>query len=125
MILNIILTLIIGIISGILGGAFGIGGILIVPGLMLFNIIPAYKMAVGTTLLAMLPPISILAVVDYYKRNKIDYFIASLLCISYIIGAKYGALINQKYSVKSLKYWSSIIFFIFGFYFVYTGYVEK
>jgi len=120
--LRIILTLIVGIISGFLGGALGIGGIMIVPCLLLFGVITDYKMAVGTTLLAMLPPISNLAVMDYNNRKKIDYLVAAILCISFIVAAKYGAIVNKSYSDKDLKYLSAAIFFITGFYFLRAGY---
>jgi hypothetical protein len=120
--LRIILTLIVGLISGFLGGALGIGGIMIVPCLLLFGVITDYKMAVGTTLLAMLPPISILAVMNYNNRKKIDYLVAAMLCISFIIGARYGAIVNKIYAEKDLKYLSAAIFFITGFYFLRAGY---
>ena len=122
MTLRIILTLIVGIISGFLGGALGIGGIMIVPCLLLFGVITDYKMAVGTTLLAMLPPISILAVMNYNNRKKIDYLVAAILCISFIIGARYGAIVNKTYAEKDLKYLSAAIFFTTGFYFLRSGY---
>ena len=126
MIVRAILTLLVGIISGVAGGALGNGGtFMIVPGLIIFNIIPNFKVAVGTTLLSMLPPISILAVMDFYKRKQIDYWVAALLCISYTIAAKYGGILNRDYSEKFLKYASAAILFLFGFYFLYTGYMEK
>ena len=72
--LRIILTLLVGIVSGVMGGALGNGGtFMIVPGLILFNIIPDFKVAVGTSIIAMLPPISILAAIDNHKRKQVDY----------------------------------------------------
>ena len=125
MIVRAILTLLVGIISGVAGGALGNGcTFMIVPGLIIFNIIPDFKVAVGTTLLSMLPPISILAVMDFYKRKQIDYWVAALLCISYTIAAKYGGILNKDYSEKFLKYASAVVLFLFGFYFLYTGYME-
>lgn len=125
MFIRIILTSIIGIISGIVGGGLGIGGtFILLPGLLMLNIIPDYKIAVGTVILSMLPPISILAAIDYYKRKQIDYLIAFVLCISYVISAKYGALLNKQYSDKTLKYTTSIIFFIFSIYFLCLGNCE-
>jgi len=125
-IIHLFLTVIIGVVAGIIGGALGIAtSFIMLPAIMLFNIIPDYKMAVGTVLLAILPPISILAVVDYYKRKKIDIPIAIILCISYFIAAKYGAGINKHYSSKILKYWTAAILFLGGFYFLWSGYYDK
>jgi len=38
-----------------------------------------------------------------------------------VVAAKYGGILNNKYSDKVLKYWSAAIFFLFGFYFLYTA----
>jgi uncharacterized membrane protein YfcA len=126
MFLRILLTAIIGIIAGLIGGGLGIGGtFVLLPGLLLLNIIPDYKLAVGTVIISMLPPISILAAIDYYKRKKVDFLIATILCISYVIAAKYGANFNKEYSVKTLKYTTSLLFFIFSLYFLWSGKYEK
>jgi uncharacterized membrane protein YfcA len=93
--------------------------------LLVLNIITDYKLAVGTTLMAMLPPLSIMAVMNYYKRKKIDFLIAGLLCISYFISARYGAIINKEISVKYLKYATSIIFLSISLYFLWSAYNEK
>ena len=121
--LRIILTVLVGIISGIIGGAFGLGGsVITLPALLLLNIIPNYKTAVGTVLLSMLPPISVLAVVDYYKRKQVDVTVGVILFITYFLAAKYGAKINKIYSNQVLKYWSAVLFFLIGFYFLWSGY---
>jgi len=126
MIIRIFLTAIIGIIAGLIGGGLGIGGtFILLPGLLFLNIIPDYKLAVGTVILSMLPPISILAAIDYYKRKQIDFLIAGVLCVSYIIAAKYGAFFNKEYSDQTLKYITSLIFFIFSLYFLWSGKCDK
>jgi len=123
---RLILTLTVGAIAGIIGGALGINAsFMMLPALLVFNIIPDYKMAVGTILLAILPPISLLAVIDYYERKSIDIGVAVLLCISYFIAAKYGAIINKEYSNKVLKYWSAAILFLCGFYFLWSARQEN
>jgi uncharacterized membrane protein YfcA len=123
MLIRIILTLLIGSIAGIIGGAFGqVGTFIILPALLILNVISDYKTAVGTILLAMLPPISALAVVDYYKHKKIDFLVAALLCVSYTIAAKYGAVINNRFSSKTLKGWTAVTFIIVGIYFAWTAY---
>jgi uncharacterized membrane protein YfcA len=124
--LRIILTILVGTLSGIFGGAFGLGGsFIMLPGLILFNIIPDYKTAVGTVLLSLLPPVSILAVMDYYKRKKVDTMIGVILFLTYFIAAKYGARINKNYSNRFLKYASALIFFLVGSFFLWSGYNDK
>lgn len=121
---RILLTLFAGTISGLIGGALGQGTMLFLPAILILKIIPDYKMAVGTILLAMLPPISIFAVFDYYKRKKIDFLVAALLCVSYMIASKYGAVINAKFSSKNLKWMTAIVFFMVGLYFTWSAYLE-
>ena len=126
MLLRIVFTIIIGSIAGIIGGSTGIGGtFVLLPGLLFLNIIPDYKLAVGTILLSMLPPISILAVKDFYDRKKIDYTIAFFICVSYIISARYGAYLNKIYSVKTLNYATSLIFFLCFIYFLWKANYTK
>ena len=122
MLTRVVLTLFIGIISGLFGGALGQGSFLFLPAILILKIIPDYKMAVGTILAAMLPPISALAVFDYYKRKKIDYLVAILLCVSYTIAAKYGADFNKQFSNKTLELWTAGIFIVIGLYFAWMAY---
>ena len=115
-----------GSIAGLVGGALGTGTSFIMrPAILLLNIVPDYKMAIGTILLSFLPPLSILAVMDYYKRKKIDIPIAIILCISYIIAAKYGAHFNKEYSEKVLKYWTAALLFICAGYFCWSAQEDK
>jgi uncharacterized membrane protein YfcA len=121
-IVRVLLTILVGSISGVIGGALGINAsFIMLPALLLFNIVSDYKMAVGTILLAILPPISFLAVVDYYERKQIDVVVSVLLCISYFLAAKYGSIINKNYSSKILKYWTAAFLFICGGYFLWSA----
>jgi uncharacterized membrane protein YfcA len=124
--LRLLLTVLIGAITGIIGGALGLNAsFIMLPALLLLKIVPDYKMAVGTILLAILPPLSLLAVIDYYKRKKVDVVISLLLCVSYFLAAKYGALINKECSSKFLKYCTACILFLCGFYFLGSAYEDK
>ena len=118
-----ILTLMLGLLSGIFGGAFGLGGTFVMlHGLLLLGIISDYKTAVGTVLLSLLPPISILAVIEYYKRKKVDTYIGIVLCITYFFGAYFGSLINHMYSIKTLEYVTSFSFLMISAMFFYMAY---
>ena len=124
--LRLFLTVVVGSIAGIIGGALGVNGsFIMLPAILLLNIIPDYKMAVGTILLSILPPLSLLAVVDYYKRKKIDIPIAIILCVSYFLAAKYGAVINRDYSSRLLKYWTAAILFLCAIYFLWAAQQDK
>ena len=118
-----ILALLIGTIGGILGGALGLAGTsIMLPLLILSNILPNYHKMTGTLLFSILPPLTLLAVIEYGKRKQIDYLIGVLLFISYFIGAYYGAIININYTAKTLIYSSSLTLFIVSVVLFYIGY---
>jgi len=59
--------------SGALGGLVGGGAdALIVPLLILLKVFKSYKLAVGTSLAMLLPPVGVFAVVEYW-RARCDY----------------------------------------------------
>lgn len=123
---RIILTVLLGLLSGVFGGAFGLGGTFVMlPGLLLLGIISDYKTAVGTALLSLLPPISILAVMEYYKRKKVDTYIGIILCITYFVGAYLGSFINDMYSIKFLEYFTAFSFLILSAIFFYMAYKQN
>ena len=123
---RIILKVLLGLLSGVFGGAFGLGGTFIMlPGLLLLGIISDYKTAVGTALLSLLPPISILAVIEYYKRKKVDTYISIILCVTYVFGAYFGAFINDMYSIKFLEYFTAFSFLILSVVFFYMAYKQN
>ena len=120
---TIILTILIGLFGGIVGGALGLAGTAVMlPLLVLANILPDYKTIIGTLLFTILPPLSILAVIEYGKRKQIHYTIGVILFIAYMVGAYFGALINVKYSDKTLIYWSSITLFLTAIGLLYVDY---
>jgi uncharacterized membrane protein YfcA len=124
--LNILYATLIGIISGILGGAFGLGGsFVMLPGLILFNVTKDYNTAVGTILFSLLPPISLLAVIEYYKREQVDITIGIILFVTYFFAAYLGAKINQMFSQKTLEYACGHIFLLIALFFYYHAYSLK
>ena len=86
-----IVAVIIGVCGGSLAGIFGIGGgILIVPALSTFLNFPQRK-AQGTSLVALLAPVGILALIEYYKKGDIDFKVGGLIALGFIFGALGGA----------------------------------
>jgi len=124
--LRLVNSIIVGTISGILGGAFGLGGsFIMLPGIILLNIVPNYNTAVGTILFSLLPPVSLLAVIEYAKRKEVDYVVGTILFITYFLAAYIGAYINKIYDTKTLEYGCAFTFLIITIYFFYRAYKEK
>jgi len=124
--INIIYTILIGALSGILGGAFGLGGsFVMLPGLILLNVVKDFNTAVGTILFSLLPPVSLLAVVEYYKRGQVDIKIGTILFVTYFLAAYLGAKINKMYDQKTLEYACATVFLMITVYFYYHAYNLK
>lgn len=88
--------IILGLLAGALSGLIGIGGgIIIIPALVfIFGL--SQKMAQGTTLALLVPPIGFLAALTYYKHGFVDVKFAVIIILGFIIGSVIGA----KFAVK-------------------------
>ncbi|MDX2074945.1 MAG: sulfite exporter TauE/SafE family protein [bacterium] len=83
--------LIVGVIAGILSGMFGIGGgVVIVPALIIFLQFTITE-ATSTSLAALLMPVAIFAVLQYYRQNLIDVRGAALIAFGLLITSWFGA----------------------------------
>lgn len=126
---HIILTILLGILAGLLGGSLGTSGaIIIIPGLLILGIISDFKIAIGTVLLSILPPLSLLAVIEYYKRKQINVPISITLMISYFFAAYIGARLTKDVPDTVLEYMSGVLYLLVSaFFFInaYTGHFKK
>jgi uncharacterized membrane protein YfcA len=81
-----------GTISGLVGGALGQSGAeVMVPGLLILGIVSDFKTAAGTVLLTILPPLSLMAVITYWKRNQVQATTSVILMVTYFFTAWVGA----------------------------------
>jgi len=88
-----LVLLLCGCLIGIVSGLIGIGGGVLVIPLLVFFFHFNQQMAIGTSLAMLLPPIGILAVIDYYKHGNVNLPFAILLACGFAIGALGGARI--------------------------------
>ena len=100
---NAFLYVLTGVLAGLLSGLIGIGGgTIIVPILVIFAGL-SQKMAQGTTLALLVPPIGILAAWTYYKQGYVDFPIAGFICIGFIFGGLVGAKFATNLSNQTLE----------------------
>ena len=100
---NAFLYILTGVLAGSLSGLIGIGGgVIIIPILVIFAGL-SQKMAQGTTLALLVPPIGILAAWTYYKQGYVDFSIAALICIGFIFGGLIGAKFATSLSNQTLE----------------------
>ena len=89
-----IILIIIGLLAGILSGLVGVGGgILMIPLLIIFLGLTQHQ-AQGTALFAMLPPIGILAAINYYKEGFVKWEYAIIIAFTFVIGGYLGSKLS-------------------------------
>lgn len=81
----------IGVVAGGLSGMIGLGGGVIVVPALVYLCGYAQQLAQGTTLALMLPPIGVLAVWNYYERGLVDFRVAGIICIGFVVGSWFGS----------------------------------
>ncbi len=88
-----VLYLVIGLFSGLVMGFLGVGGgIAVILGLLLVAGMPQ-KLAQGTTLLVVVAPVSILALVEYWRQGHVALVPGLLVIAGFVVGAWVGALL--------------------------------
>ena len=101
------LLLAIGLIAGLASGFVGIGGGMIIVPALVFGLGLSQHMAQGTSLAMMIPPIGILAVMNYYKAGAVQVQYAAILAVTFVLGAWLG-------SKWALKLNPTLVRFVFG-----------
>ncbi|MDX9882706.1 MAG: sulfite exporter TauE/SafE family protein [Prolixibacteraceae bacterium] len=100
---QLLILMVVGLLAGLLGGTLGVGGaIIVVPALVLIFGFTQHQ-AQGTSLAFMIPPVTLLAVINYWKEGHVNWKVALVLSIMFFIGAYLGSYISFSISEKILK----------------------
>jgi len=76
-----------GLIVGLVSGLAGIGGgVLLIPALVMFFGFTQHQ-AVGTTLAVMVPPVTLAAALEYYRKGYVDLKITLVLTAAILLGS--------------------------------------
>jgi uncharacterized membrane protein YfcA len=100
---HLIILIVIGILSGILAGVFGVGGAIIVIPALVFILGLSQHEAQGTSLAFMLPPVGVLATWNYWKEGHVNWKIALVLSLTFVIGAYFGSNLSLNISDRMLR----------------------
>lgn len=111
----------IGVIAGLVAGLFGVGGgILIVPALTFLAGFTQEK-ATGTSLAVLLPPVGLLAVIEYYRHGDVDLKAGLIIAAGLVLGAWLGAMGAHKVGEPGLKITFGIFVIVIGLWIVIAG----
>jgi len=100
---EIIILAMIGLAAGVFGGMVGLGGGVIMIPAMIYFLGMNQISAQGTSLAVMLPPVGILAVMNYYKSGQINLKYALIIAVTFTIGGYFGSKIALNLPVDIVK----------------------
>ena len=109
---TLFILLTIGVLAGIASGFVGIGGgLIIVPALIYFLGLDQHT-AQGTSLALMLPPIGIMAAMQYHSEQHVEWTYSVIIAVTFILGAWLGSKWSLKLPTSLVRLvFSAILFY--------------
>src|SRR5512145_2000809 len=89
------LAVLVGLIGGTLSGLTGLGGGFIMVPLLIYLFGMSQHAAQGTSLAVLLPPLGLLAFLQYYRNGHVDVPIAILVALGFFFGGYLGGYTAQ------------------------------
>lgn len=100
--MNAVILVVVGMVCGTLAGLIGIaGGIFLIPA-MIYFLGFSQKMATGTMLAVMLPPIGLGAAYVYWRHGNVNLKAAMLIALGFFVGGIIGASSSSHFSSSTL-----------------------
>ena len=103
-----------GVVGGIASGLFGIGGgIVLIP---IFGLLLAFDQhkAQGTSLVALIPPTGLFAVLTYAKAGYVHWLTGVLLIPGLFLGGILGAKIARRIEARRMRQVFAALLFVLG-----------
>jgi len=100
--MNAVILVVVGMACGTMAGLIGIaGGIFLIPA-MIYLLGFSPKMATGTMLAVMLPPIGLGAAYVYWRSGNVNIKAAMLIALGFFVGGIIGANSSSHFSSATL-----------------------
>jgi hypothetical protein len=93
--LGVALGILVGLIGGVLSGLTGLGGGFIMVPLLVYVFGMSQHAAQGTSLAVLLPPLGLLAFLQYYNNGHVDVRVAVLVALGFFFGGWLGGWAAQ------------------------------
>jgi uncharacterized membrane protein YfcA len=92
------ILVLIGIFVGVYSGIMGLGGGTVMIPIMILLLGLRPKQALGTSLAVMLPPVTLTAVLTYWKSGNVDWWMALWIALGVPLGMYVGArFVNSRW----------------------------
>ncbi len=111
---TIFILLIIGALAGTVSSFLGIGGGLVIIPMLIMLLNYSQKTAQGTSLALMLPPIGILAVINYYKAGNVNISHAMVIAIGFLIASYFASKLAIQISDNYLRKIFALFLLLYG-----------
>lgn len=111
----------IGVAAGLMAGFFGIGGsIIIIPALVYFAGF-SQGTAIGTSLAILLPPVGLMAAIEYYKHGHVNIRAALIIAACLFVTAWISSIFANKLPQNTIKFMFGIFVTGIGIYMTFTS----
>lgn len=112
--LRLFLILLVASVVGVCAGLFGVGGgVLLVPLLVLLFAFDQHT-AQGTSLVALIPPVGLLAFLNYSKAHEVDWTVGLLIMPGIFFGGLLGSRLAQMLSPRRMRRVFAVLLFVLG-----------
>src|SRR5512143_3236606 len=96
-------ALVLGLVAGVLSGMFGIGGGLVIVPTLVIVYYDEIKTATGTSLFALMWPVGLLGVLEYWRRGELRPVAGLWIAVGLFFGAYFGAKITGAISPATMR----------------------
>ena len=79
-----------GLVIGVISGLIGIGGGALIVPMLVYGFGLSQQKAQGTSLAVLIPPIGLLAVLQYYRAGNVDVKLAVIIALAMLVGGYFG-----------------------------------
>jgi len=113
-IFTLLILILIGLFAGVFSGIVGLGGGLLIIPALIFLMGLTQKEAQGTSLAVMLPPIGLLAAINYYRAGAVNMKFALIIAAAFLIGGYFGSQFAIRLSDALLRRIFAIAMLVIG-----------
>lgn len=121
--LSLILVVACGV--GVCSGLFGVGGgVILVPLLVLLFAFDQHT-AQGTSLIALVPPVGLLAFLNYSQAHEVSWTVGLLIMPGVFIGGLLGSRLAQKLSPRRMRRVFALFLAVLGVWQIVSAWVMR